>query len=124
MIDLDSSASGTAAGGTQFKASYENYLLLLLLLTVDDQTLLQRTSDLITLNVNQAKAETDTTITSLDNFKMSEAYTAVKGTCKVKSDFVIVPDYMAQQFLAGSSAESTIQRLENQFFGYSVIRGY
>ena len=122
LVEVDNMPSDGKEGGG-LKASYENYVILLLCLGVDNQTLLDRTSDLITLNVNQAKAPIGEKISSLD-FKMTQTLTAVKATCKIKSDFVVVPDNIAQMFLSGTSAGDTIQRLENNYMGYSIIRGY
>ena len=102
--------------------SYENYLYVLLCLLVDDNTLLSRTANLITLNVNQAQNEGDT-LTELD-FTMEDTVTAVKSTCKVKLDFVIVPDSIADLFYSGTDTGSVIESVEDRYYGYSVIRGY
>ena len=102
--------------------TYEDYLYVLMCLLVDNNTLLSRTSNLITLNVNQA-TNSESTLTTL-KFKMDDTVTAIKSTCKVKVDFVIVPENMAEMFLSGSRAESVIESLEDSYFGYSIIRGY
>ena len=102
--------------------SYEDYLYVLLCLLVDDNTLLSRTANLITLNVNQAQNEGDT-LTELD-FTMEDTVTAVKSTCKVKLDFVIVPDSIADLFYSGTDTGSVIESVEDRYYGYSVIRGY
>ncbi len=102
--------------------SYEDYLHVLLYFLVDDNTLLSRTANLITLNVNQAQNEGDT-LTELD-FTMEDTVTAVKSTCKVKLDFVIVPDSIADLFYSGTDTGSVIESVEDRYYGYSVIRGY
>lgn len=104
------------------KLSYENYLNLLIYLVVDTNTLVKRTSALITLNVNQSQNKGNT-LSSLE-FRMQDTVTAVNATCKVKMDFVIVPDNFMEMFASGTSTETTISSLENSYFGYSVIRGY
>lgn len=114
--------SGEAGGGLEL--SYENYLYILLCLFVDHNTLLQRTSDLITLNVNQAALEDSTSELNKLDFKMENTVTAVKSTCKVKMDFVVIPDNFAELFLNGTETESKIEKLEDHYFGYTVIRGY
>lgn len=114
-IDKDDSRSAP-------ELTYENYLYVLMCLLVDNNTLLSRTSNLITLNVNQA-TNTGDTLTTL-NFKMENTVTAIKSTCKVKVNFVVVPENMAEMFLSGSRAESIIESLEDSYFGYSIIRGY
>lgn len=113
-------SGGAASSG--IKLSYEDYLYVLMCLLIDDNTLLSRTSNLITLNVNQAKNSGDT-LSSLD-FKMSDTVTAVKATAKLRMDFVVLPDNFAKMFLSDTDTESTIQVLEDTYFGYSIIRGY
>ncbi len=115
-IDISDNDNDHSLGFT-----YEDYLYILIVLFIDDNTLLSRTSNLITLNVNQAKKKGDT-LTELE-FKMSDTVTAIKSTCKVKSDFVIVPDNIAQLFYSADT-NALVDVLEDNYFGYSVIRGY
>ncbi len=124
--DLPESGNSTDSGNISINLSYEDYLYVLLYLSVDNQTLVQRTGTLITLNVNQAMRginEKDTELTSL-KFNMLNTVTAVESTCKVDMDFVIVPDNFADMFLKGTGAENVQSTIENQYIGYSVIRGY
>ncbi len=104
-----------------FSLSYEDYLYVLICLFINDNTLLSRTSNLITLNVNQAQNSGDT-LSSL-KFKMSDTVTAVKSTCKIKADFVIVPENIAKLFY-DADTNAQIEALEDNYYGYSVIRGY
>ncbi len=106
----------------KFGLTYEDYMFVLLCIFTDSNTLTSRTANLITLNMNQAKHKGGEW-SSLD-FKMQDTVTAVKATCKVKADFVVLPDNFAEMFYSGTSTESLIERLENHYFGYSVIRGY
>ena len=106
----------------KFGLTYEDYMFVLLCIFTDSNTLTSRTANLITLNMNQAKHKGGEW-SSLD-FKMQDTVTAVKATCKVKADFVVLPDNFAEMFYSGTSTESQIERLENHYFGYSVIRGY
>ena len=55
---------------------------------------------------------------------MEDTVTAVKSTCKVKLDFVIVPDSIADLFYSGTDTGSVIESVEDRYYGYSVIRGY
>lgn len=105
-----------------FELGYEDYLYILLCLLIDSDTLMSRTSNLITLNMNQAQ-NTGDTLTNLE-FKMSETVTAVKSTCKVKMDFTVTPQNFIEMYLSGTSGEATIEALEDEYFGYSIIRGY
>ena len=119
----DSGTSGEAGdSGGKIELTYENYLYILLVLLVDENTLLFRTANLITLNVNQAGNREDTL--KILSFKMSNTVTAVKSTCKVKMDFVVVPDHFIELFLKGNDAEKTVEVMEDHYFGYSIIRGY
>lgn len=119
LLNIDIPKGST---GKKLKLSYEDYLYILLCLLVDDNTLLSRTSNLITLNMNQAMNSGDT-LANLD-FKMSDTVTAVKAVCKVKADFVVLPDNIAALYYSKTSTESLIEVLEGNYFGYSVIRGY
>lgn len=114
---------GGGSGNHSIRISYEQYLFILMMLLTSPADLMERTSDLITLNVNQAKAPKGTEITSDLSFKMTKTVTAVNATCKVKADFVVIPDTFAAMFME-QDAENQIDVIENQYFGYSVIRGY
>ncbi len=105
------------------RISYEQYIFILMMLLTSPDDLLQRTSDLITLNVNQAKAPKGTEISSDLSFKMTGTVTAVNATCKVKADFVVIPDNFATMFM-GQESRDQMDVIENQYFGYSIIRGY
>ena len=102
--------------------SYEDYMYILMCLFISEDTLLDRTSNLITLNVNQSQNEGDI-FTKLD-FKMSDTVTAVKSTCKINEKFLIVPENFINMYLTGTDTKAMIQRLDDGSYGYSVIRGY
>lgn len=102
--------------------SYEDYIYILMCLFISEDTLLDRTSNLITLNVNQSQNEGDT-LTKLD-FKMSDTVTAVKSTCKINEKFLIVPENFINMYLTGTDTKAMIQRLDDGSYGHSVIRGY
>ncbi|MDO4295487.1 MAG: DUF5702 domain-containing protein [bacterium] len=117
-----SESSGNSKDKKKIKLSYENYIYVLMCLMVDNNTLLSRTANLITLNRNQAVNSEDTLINL--KFKMENTVTAVKATCKIRADFVVVPDNIAKLYYSNTQAGSLIEVLEKQYFGYSVIRGY
>ena len=120
LMDVDMEEDVVNAG--EIALSYEDYMYILLCIFVDTDTLLQRTSNLITLNVNQAeqKAEELTTL----NFKMNDTVTAVKSTCLIDLQFMIVPEGFINLFLSDRDATNVIQKLEDGKYAYSVIRGY
>ncbi|MBQ8231847.1 MAG: hypothetical protein IJZ34_07985 [Lachnospiraceae bacterium] len=104
------------------KLSYEDYMYVIMCLIVDEDDLLDRTSNLITLNVNQSQNDKDT-LGTLD-FKMANTVTAIKSTCEVNLKFVIVPENFINLFISGTDTSAVIQKLDNGSYGYSVIRGY
>lgn len=121
----DSSSSGDSK--SDLEISYENYLAVLLFLCTNSDQLSERMGNLITLNVNQAMKDFDSKdneLTSPLDFKIKETTTAVKGTCSVKADFVIVPERFAELFIKKNKAQKTIELIEGSYFGYSVTRGY
>ena len=83
----------------KFGLTYEDYMFVLLCIFTDSNTLTSRTANLITLNMNQAKHKGGEW-SSLD-FKMQDTVTAVKATCKVKADFVVLEVYKRQGYASG-----------------------
>ena len=114
--------SGEGSGG--LKLGYEDYIKVLLYLLVDQNTLLDRTSDLIALNVNQAEQKADT-LTTL-NFKMSKTMTAITSYCKAHIDMVVIPDNFLEQAYADDTegTKEKIEAIDDGYIKYSVIRGY
>lgn len=110
-------------GNSSFKISYEQYAFVLMCLLTSSSDLMQRTSDLITLNVNQAKAEKGAEITADLSFKMKDTVTAVKTTCKVKSEIAITPQKQREIFLE-DEGKGILDRVGKRYWGYSVVRGY
>jgi len=120
---LENPSGSSETTRKKLKMSYEDYLRVLLFVCKDSGTVVRRTSDLITLNVNQSQNTGDTLSAPLD-FKMSEAYTAVKTTCKAKLDMVVVPENMLNLFLKGNDTQTQIQAYDDGYIGYTMIRGY
>lgn len=114
--------SGEGSGG--LKLGYEDYIKVLLYLLVDQNTLLDRTSDLIALNVNQAEQKADT-LTTL-NFKMSKTMTAITSYCKAHIDMVVISDNFLEQAYADDTegTKEKIEAIDDGYIKYSVIRGY
>lgn len=120
LMDVDMEEDVVNAG--EIALSYEDYMYILLCIFVDTDTLLQRTSNLITLNVNQAEQKAEELMTL--NFKMNDTVTAVKSTCLIDLQFMIVPEGFINLFLSDRDATNVIQKLEDGKYAYSVIRGY
>ena len=105
------------------KMSYEDYLHVLLFLFVSPSDLTSRTSDLITLNVNQSQNSGDKLSAPLA-FKMTETVTAIKTSCKAKLDMVVVPPHFYDMFLGGNETQQRIEALDDDYINYTMIRGY
>ena len=122
-FDGGGSVSGSQASNG-LKLGYEDYIKVLLYLLVDQNTLLDRTSDLVALNVNLAEQRTDT-LTTL-NFKMGNTVTAVNSYCKAHIDMVIIPDHFLELFMENDTegTQEKIEAIDDGYIKYSVIRGY
>lgn len=118
---LGENVSGSSESD-EIKLSYEDYMYVLMCLFIDKNTLLDRTSNLITLNVNQSQNNGDALGTL--QFKMENTVTAVKSTCKINEKFLIVPKKFVDMYISGTYTETIIQKLDDGSYGYSVIRGY
>lgn len=116
----------TGSGSTGLKLSYEDYLHVLLFLFVTPSDLVGRTSNLVTLNVNQARKQDDKDgeLSAPLDFKMSETVTAVKTTCKARLDMVVVPQNFMELFLQGDETQKAIEGLDDGYVYYTMIRGY
>jgi hypothetical protein len=104
--------------------NYNQHLIIMLtFLTTSDQ-IIQRTSDLITLNVNAVKNKVgeDGTLTSL-SFKMENAYTAVDATCAVHLNMVVMPMGVAKKTL-DSSTYNEVESFDKNVYKFTVTRGY
>lgn len=122
--ELESSGSGSSSSKRiEIKMSYEDYLHVLLFLCKSESTLVSRTSDLITLNVNKSQNEGDILSAPLD-FKMSETATAVKTTCKAQLNMVVVPKHYLDMFLDGNETQKRIEEYDDNYVNYTMIRGY
>ena len=116
--------------------TYEQYLLIMLMFMTSSEKVFARTRNLIELNTNAviSKVGEDGSLDeSYDNlkFKMTDTCTAVKVTCTVQSDFVLIPDGFAKTFLGAQTSDGSsgvtydeLEEFENTVYEYSVIRGY
>lgn len=116
--------------------TYEQYLLIMLMFMTSSEKVFARTRNLIELNTNAviSKVGEDGSLDeSYDNlkFKMTDTCTAVKVTCSVQSDFVLIPDGFAKTFLGAQTSDGSsgvsydeLEEFENTIYEYSVIRGY
>ena len=115
--------------------NYSQLVTIMILLFVDLDTLVSRTGNLICVNVNNALYDGKLEDGSEQKMKMKEAYTAVKGTCSVKLDYLLLPNgYGGNRgyedlgiFTQKSIQKDTWDRMkevEQNDHKFSVIRGY
>ena len=93
-------------------------MLLFALAPGDD--LYSRTGDLICLNVNNVKQKGS--LGSLE-FKMGDAVTAVKASCNVHLDYLLISNGFLQSAV-DEDVHSEMEEFEKNKYKFSVIRGY
>lgn len=121
---IQSSSNTNAESSSKFKLDYEQYLLVLIIFLTEDNQLLERTGNLITLNVNTVKKhlKKGENLSELE-FKLTDAYTAVNATCEVHLDFVVMPDGFAKKVADGDTYEE-VKTFEKNRYKFTVTRGY
>lgn len=109
---------------SDIKLNYEQYLLVLIIFLTEDNQLLERTGNLITLNVNTVKKhlKKGENLSELE-FKLTDAYTAVNATCEVHLDFVVMPDGFAKK-VADDDTYEEVKTFEKNRYKFTVTRGY
>ena len=117
-----SGASGTGSGNDKLKLGYNDYVMLMLIFMTDKNTLAQRTANLISLNVSFVKQGSPGELTEL-SFKPENAHTAVKASCGVQMDFVVMPKGFAKR-AADDDTYQEMEEFEDNSYKYTVIRGY
>lgn len=107
-----------------FKLNYEQYLAVMLMFMTTSDELVERTGNLITLNVNTVRRNTGKTGT-LDKleFRTSDAVTAVNATCAVHLDFVVMPQGFAKQTVS-EDTYAALEEFEKNTYRFTVTRGY
>ena len=104
--------------------NYEQYLKLMIVFLTTTDEVMNRTRNLIELNVNAADAglgENDD-LTDL-TFHMKDAHTAVDATCTVHLDFLVMPDGFARKAAASEDYDSLME-FEKNSYKFTVTRGY
>jgi hypothetical protein len=121
LIQCNDTSSEEASG---FKLDYDNYLMIMMVFLTSRSAVVQRTSNLIELNVNTVEQGigADGTLSEL-TFKMDNAVTAVNATCSVHMDFLVIPDSFAKA-VASDDTYSELKEFEKNSYKYTVTRGY
>ncbi|MCI9051908.1 MAG: hypothetical protein HFI05_08295 [Lachnospiraceae bacterium] len=117
-------SSNTKVESSSFKLDYEQYLMVLIIFLTEDNQLIERTGNLITLNVNTVKQhlKKGENLSELE-FKLTDAYTAVNATCEVHLDFVVMPDGFAKK-VADDDTYEEVKTFEKNRYKFTVTRGY
>ena len=104
--------------------NYEQYLKLMIVFLTTTDEVMNRTRNLIELNVNAADAGLgeDDNLTDL-TFHMKDAHTAVDATCTVHLDFLVMPDGFARK-VAASEDYNSLMEFEKNSYKFTVTRGY
>ena len=115
--------SSEASGSSGLKLNYKQYLEVMMLFFIKNTNVLERTANLITLNVNNIKYKPGSgkELSEL-KYKLQNAYTAVESYCTVSSNFVVMPKGFAQQVVPGNYGQ--IVSLENNSYKFKVTRSY
>ena len=113
------------------KFNYKQYIGLMLLVFTPTDKLIKRTGDLICINVNNAQ-NIGGGLTQ--KFKLKEAATAIKASCSVKLDFILLSDGFGGSGSSGGKklgenviskdTWSSMKKVEEGKYNFSVIRGY
>lgn len=111
----------SADNAGEFKMDYRQYLVAMLYLFIPKESVLDRTGNLITLNMNNVKQEIPAggELSDLSKFELGKAHTAVEAYCTVDSKFAVMPPAFAQQMGMGE-----IVSIEDNKYKYRVTRSY
>lgn len=106
------------------RLDYEQYLKLMIVFLTSTDEVMNRTRNLIELNVNAADAglKEDENLTSL-SFHMKDAHTAVNATCTVHLDFLVMPEGFARK-AASRDDYNSLMEFEKNSYKFTVTRGY
>lgn len=125
LVGCSNKGSGISDSDKNLKLSYEQYLMVMLLFMTTSEELIERTGNLITLNVNTVRQGIgkDGTLSNIDEFKTDKAVTAVNATCSVHLGFVVMPQGFAKQTLS-SDTYAEVEEFQKNSYKFTVTRGY
>jgi hypothetical protein len=122
-IGVESTSTSTSR---KLSLNYNQYLMVLITFLRSSSVVTSRTADLVMLNVNAVKnkvGDSGTLSASDLKFSMKKAYTAVKATCSVQIDMVVMPKNFAKRMVS-SSTYNEMGTVEKNSYSYTVTRGY
>lgn len=105
--------------------NYSQFVILVTMLFCDTSTIIQRTQDLVELNINHRLGVKMASDESDDlKFRLSKASVAVKSTCKIdKMNLLILGGVFNNESVDGYISEDKLDVLEDGF-SYTVYRSY
>ncbi|MCR5330121.1 MAG: DUF5702 domain-containing protein [Lachnospiraceae bacterium] len=108
-----------------FSMSYEQYLMIMILLFASSEEVYTRTGDIIELNVNTViqKLAEDKEL-SAQKFFLSKAYTAADITCSIKMDFLVMPGGFARTTLGDGETYDQLNEFKENRYNFTITRGY
>ena len=112
-----------ASGSSGPKLNYKQYLEVMVLFFIKDTNVLNRTANVITLNMNNIKYKpgSGNELSEL-KYKLEDAHTAVEAYCTVSSHFVVMPKGFAQKVVPESFGQ--LESLEDNSYKFKVTRSY
>lgn len=117
---LKKNGEKTEENAKRIELNYDQYVFVMLLALVPREKIIQRTGDLICLNINNVEQQGN--IESL-KFQMDHAITAVKASCSIHMNYLYLSDGFVRSVVDDGTA-SQIREFEKNKYKYSVIRGY
>ncbi|WP_294213073.1 DUF5702 domain-containing protein [Pseudobutyrivibrio sp.] len=113
-----------ASDKSEIELDYEDYTKILLYFFTNRDQRVQRTGDLIEMNVNcvaQGVGESGT-LSNNGAFQLDKAYTAVDASCMCQLPFAVMPKGFAKQ--ANPDKYDEILEFESRWYTYTVTRSY
>ncbi len=111
-------AAGTGLSNKALAYSYKDYLSVFIICFVPKETLINRTGQLIELNVTYAQSGSKDF--SKLSFKLEDTITLIEANCKVD----IEPIFVTMDFERLSERADEVEDFFTRGYQYSVIRGY
>lgn len=123
LLEMDSSAGGTGEDSGGIKMDYNDYVMVMILFFTGTNTVLNRTGNLITINMNYLRyGSADGTIPGSPKFKLRDAKTAVETTCGVTSSLAVLTQGILNTFVPEQAG--AITEMGSRKYSYSVYRSY
>lgn len=116
--------SGNDTSKKKIEMDYAQYCEVMLFFFTDATQRVERTSNLIEINVNCCAQNIGSsgTLSNTDKFSMTKAYTAVDSTFSCRLPFAVMPRGFAQQVSPENAG--AIEQFQRHNYTYTMTRGY